>query len=62
MTGPKEDIVHNGFTWIFIIGITLIFLGIGSEFLWREIHPSFPILISFLFISTIYLLFLTQFT
>lgn len=62
MTGPKADMLQNGFTWVMIIGISSCFFVLAAPFLWHEINWAFVAIIVYLFINTVVFLALTQFT
>lgn len=59
MTGPKEDIIHNLFTWFMITGISVSFFVLCAPYIWLQVHWLFVAFIIYLFTSTLVFLALT---
>lgn len=62
MMGPRSDFCQYAFTWISILSVSITFFVTSVEFLWVEIDPFMPIMILYLFLSTIFFLVFTTFS
>ena len=53
MMGPKNDIIHNTFTWFMIIAVSVFFFVLCAQYMWIEVGWVYVILIAYLFINTV---------